>query len=47
LASQANVVTLVLGHLSQRYKSTDGLLAEAGKYHSHVLVAHDGMKLDL
>ncbi|MDA0945954.1 MAG: ribonuclease Z [Bacteroidetes bacterium] len=47
VALQANVRTLVLGHLSQRYKSTDGLLAEAGQYHSHVLVAHDGMKLVL
>jgi len=47
LASQAKVGTLVLGHISQRYKSTDALLAEARSYHGHVLVAEDGMKLSL
>lgn len=43
LAAQADVETLVLGHLSLRYKSGEILRDEAAAFHSNVLVAEDGM----
>ena len=43
LARQAGVKTLVLGHISLRYKQLEALQMEAIQEHNHVLVAEDGM----
>ena len=43
LARQAGVKTLVLGHISLRYKQLEALQMEAMQEHNHVLVAEDGM----
>ena len=43
LARQAGVKTLVLGHISLRYKDLESLKTEAMQEHDHVLVAEDGM----
>ena len=43
LARQAGVKTLVLGHISLRYKDLEALKKEALQEHEQVLVAKDGM----
>lgn len=43
LAKQAGVKTLVLGHVSLRYKDVCELRDEALREHSHVIVAEDGL----
>ena len=43
LARQAGVKTLVLGHISLRYKDLEALKKEALQEHDQVLVAEDGM----
>ena len=47
LAHQAGVDTLVLGHISSRYKEVSLLLNEAKTVHGNTLVAHDGMRQSL
>ena len=43
LAAQAKVDTLILGHISLRYKDTRKLLEEAKTRHANVIAAEDGM----
>ena len=43
LARQAGVKTLVLGHVSLRYRDMELLCEEASQEHEHVIVAKDGM----
>ena len=43
LARQAGVKTLVLGHVSLRYRDMDLLCEEASQEHERVIVAKDGM----
>ena len=43
LARQAGVETLVLGHVSLRYKDLEPLRLEASKEHENVLIAEDGL----
>ena len=43
LASQAKVGTLILGHISLRYRDVEQLKAEALEWHERVEVATDGM----
>lgn len=44
IASQAGVRTLVLGHISSRYKDASLLLNEAKAIHGDTVVAHDGLR---
>ena len=43
LARQAEVETLMLGHLSLRYKNLDALREEALREHPNVVLAKDGL----
>ena len=43
LARQAGVGTLVIGHVSLRYRDLEALRAEASTEHDKVIVAEDGM----
>lgn len=47
LAKQANAGTVVLGHLSLRYKDPELLRLEALEMHDSVVVAEDGMRIRL
>lgn len=43
LANQAGVGTLLLGHISLRYRNLEELKTEASQFHARVEVAEDGM----
>lgn len=45
LASESNVERLVVTHISQRYKDSGAVLAEAKNYFDNVIVAEDFMKI--
>ncbi len=47
LAKRANVMQLILTHISSRYSNTDELLNEARKIFPNVEIAHDFMLIDL
>lgn len=47
LATKSNVHTLVLGHLSSRYRDETKVLEEAATQHANVHLANEGMKIRL
>jgi len=47
LARQAEVGTLVIGHVSLRYRDLESLREEASKEHNNVIVAEDGMVIHI
>lgn len=47
IAREAGVDTLCLTHFSQRFQSTEELVAEAGEEHGRVRAAHDFLELDV
>ena len=47
IAKMANVVRLVIGHYSNRYKSKDAFLAEAGNVFNNTLLAEEGKVFEI
>mgnify|MGYP000188544306 CR=1 FL=1 len=47
IASEAGVVTLVLTHISARYRDSQTLIQDARKYFERAIVAEDGLTIYL
>ena len=47
MAALAGVETLILGHFSTRYPSTEPFITEANLHFNRVVCAHEGMELSL
>lgn len=47
VAREAEAQNLIIGHFSKRYTSSDALLAQAREEFTHVIAAHEGLRIDL